>query len=100
MDDGVSGIAGRVEDLEPRLPAQSLVGELATIHAARKPDIREKKADFAIRIQKPKRGCAIRGAQYGISKIADHLDRVVADVRIILDHEDQFPATARNLASF
>ena len=31
MDDGVSGIAGRVEDLEPRLPAQSLVGELGTL---------------------------------------------------------------------
>ena len=35
MDDGVSGIAGRIKDLEQRLPAQSLVGELATIHAAR-----------------------------------------------------------------
>jgi len=51
MDNGVSSVSGRVEDFQPRLPSQRLFGELATIHAARKPDIGEKQADFAVRIQ-------------------------------------------------
>jgi hypothetical protein len=51
MNDGISGVAGRIQDFEPRLPSQRLFGELATIHTARKPDIGEKQADFAVRIQ-------------------------------------------------
>jgi len=51
MDNGVSGVASRIKDFEPRLPSQRVFGELATIHTARKPDIGEKKADFAVRIQ-------------------------------------------------
>ena len=48
VDDRVSGVAGRIEDFEPRLPSQRLFGELATIHTARKPDIGEQQADFAV----------------------------------------------------
>jgi hypothetical protein len=51
INDGVSGVAGRIEDFEPRLPSQRLFGELATIHTPRKPDIGEKQANLAVRIQ-------------------------------------------------
>ena len=100
MDNGISGIAGRVEDLEPRLPTQSLIGELAAIHTARKPDIRKEQADFAVRVQQPKRGRPISRTQNGVSKIADDLDRVIAHIGIILDDQHQFPSTARKLTSF
>jgi hypothetical protein len=51
VDDRLSGVAGRIEDFEPRLLSQRLFGELATIHTARQPYIGEKQADFAVRIQ-------------------------------------------------
>src|SRR5690348_14240735 len=73
MDDGVSGVPGRIEDFEPRLPSQGMFGELATIHAAWEPDIGEKQADFAVGIQQTKSARSIRSAQHGVSKIADHL---------------------------
>jgi len=51
MDYGISGVACRIEDFEPRLPPLCMVGELATIHTAWKPDIGEKQADFPVRVQ-------------------------------------------------
>ena len=51
INDGVSGVSGRIEDFELRLPPQRLFGELATIHTAGKPNIGEKQADFSVRIQ-------------------------------------------------
>jgi hypothetical protein len=41
VDDGVTGVAGRIEDLETWSPSLSLISELPTVHAAGKPDIRE-----------------------------------------------------------
>lgn len=34
MDDGIAGIPGSIEDFEPGMPTESLVGQLPTIHPA------------------------------------------------------------------
>src|SRR5580704_4455315 len=99
MHNGIAGLAGGVKDLETWSPTLSLLGELPPIHSAWKPNIREEQGHFAIGIQQSECGCPIGSTQYRISKLTHHVDRVVTHIGVILNDKNQFPLTARDIAS-
>ena len=96
MDDRVSRVAAREQNLQVRSSAARFVGQLPAIHPARQSNIGEQKFDLTVAIEQVQRTGRIGRIEHLVTQLSYLLDGKAAHVRLILDEEHGLPIAMRN----
>ena len=83
----VLGVAGDEQHLQVRPQDAARIGDLAPVHAAGKPDIRDQKVEAHVRLQHLEAGWAVGGLDRGIAEILQHLRHQHPHRRLVIDDQ-------------
>ena len=80
LDARIAGIAGHEQYLEIRALPKGVIGELATIHAARHDDVSQQEINRALLAENIQGGGAIAGLQNAIAELFEYLLCVIPQI--------------------